>query len=1024
MVDVAPLKSYLDRLEGRLVTGDTTEHTHRSTLEILIECFGDDIKAINEPKRIECGAPDLAVLRDGFMVGHIEAKDVGASLDAAERSDQLKRYRRSLPNLILTDYLEFRWYVDGDHRRTVKLGRFDADGHISVDRAGKQNVAGLLCDFLAHKPEPIGTARELAERLARLTHLIRDIIVTAFEKDKASDLLTDWRKAFAEVLVPELDEPENVGQFADMFAQTLAYGLFSARILHERGTFTRQRAQGLIPKTNPFLRDLFYYITGPRLEDEPYAGLVEDLVQLLALADMHAVLADFGKRTRQEDPTLHFYETFLAAYDPELRDRRGVRYTPNPVVSYIVRSVDILLKDKFGLPRGLADTTRLPDGTHKLLLLDPACGTATFLYGVIDLIREDFMKAENAGMWAGYVRDHLLPRIFGFELLMAPYAVAHFKLALQLAGHDLSETQQPIWAYDFKSDERNNVYLTNTLEAPEHDFEQASLFGSTRIVAEEAQAANVVKKDLPIMVVLGNPPYAGHSANDNPWIDGLLKGELPDGTKVRSYYEVDGHPLRERNTKWLQDDYVKFIRFAQRRIDQTGGGILAFITNNGYLDNPTFRGMRQALMESFNEIYVLDLHGNARKGEVAPDGSPDENVFDIMQGVAIGIMVRTSGQKSSTVYHAHSWGAREAKYARLVENDISTIEWQELSPASPFYLFIPQETDLRAEYQEGRSLEQLTSLRSIGMNTHRDGFAIAFEPSILQCRISDLVGEASNDTLRERYGLNDTYDFSLSEARHALRSTDDRVSFILPCVYRPFDFRFIVYHPSILDRPRRALNKHFVRRDNVGLVTTRQTQEPFAALVTSQVCGQHKIVAKYDGSYVFPLYLYPDEDPATLFDNTATSPWQPDPNYGNRVPNLSEGFVEDFEERLGIFFDPHKTDTVPGEIFGPRDGLAYIYAVFHSPTYRERYAEFLKIDFPRVPLTSDEDLFWNLVELGSELIDLHLMDHPKLAVTITSFPVPGDNRVKPRGGYPKFIPAGESRTKTSETAEGNRVYIN
>jgi hypothetical protein len=467
MADAAPLKLYVRKLEEKLATHDATEHTHRSSLEELIESLGDGIVAVNEPKRIACGAPDLAILRDGFMVGHVEAKDIGTPLDVAERSDQLRRYLDSLPNVILTDYVAFRWYVEGEHRRTAKLGRLGADDRIKPDRAGKQNVADLLCDFLAHEPEPIGTPRELAERMARLTHLIRDVIITAFERGKASDLLTDWRKAFAEVLVAELDEPEHVGQFADMFAQTLAYGLFSARIRHRRGRFTRQRAQGLIPKTNPFLRDFFYYITGPHLDDEPYAGLVEDLVQLLALAEMDEILADFGKRTRQEDPTVHFYETFLAAYDPELRDRRGVRYTPNPVVSYIVRSVDWLLREKFELD-GLADTTRLPDGTHKVLVLDPACGTATFLYSVIDLIRESFIGAENAGMWSGYVRDHLLPRIFGFELLMAPYAVAHFKLAMQLGGHDLAEAQRENWAYDFEGNERIQVYLTNTLAYISH----------------------------------------------------------------------------------------------------------------------------------------------------------------------------------------------------------------------------------------------------------------------------------------------------------------------------------------------------------------------------------------------------------------------------------------------------------------------------------------------------------------------------------------------------------------------------
>jgi hypothetical protein len=574
-------RDYLNTLGQKLATGGATEHTHRSALEALIESLDNDLTAINEPTHIECGAPDLAVLRGGFRVGHIEAKDIGVSLDTAERSDQLKRYRQSLPNLILTDYLEFRWYVDGELRRTARLGRRDAYDSVQRITGGIQTVDELLNDFMAHRPEPITTPQALAERMARLTHLIREIIITAFEKKKASDLLQSWRKAFAEVLVEGLDEPENVGQFSDMFAQTLAYGLFSARLLHDHEPFDRQRAQDLIPETNPFLKDFFYYITGPRLKDEPYAGLVEELVQVLDLADMEAILADFGRRTRQDDPTVHFYETFLSVYDPDLRERRGVFYTPNPIVSFIVRSVDLLLKSKFGLLDGLADTTRLLDGTHKVLVLDPACGTATFLYHVIDLIRADFMAQNNAGMWSSYVHDHLLSRIFGFELLMAPYAVAHFKLALQLAGHDLPTPQQRQWAYDFANEERLQIYLTNTLEIMSE--ETPRLFGPAEIVAEEAKAADEVKQEKPIMVIVGNPPYSISSANKGAYIEDLMD----------RYKEA---VRDEQNIQPLSDDYIKFIRFAHDRVERTGSGVIGMITNHSCLFGLIHRGMREELL--------------------------------------------------------------------------------------------------------------------------------------------------------------------------------------------------------------------------------------------------------------------------------------------------------------------------------------------------------------------------------------------------------------------------------------------
>jgi len=995
------IRGYLDQVRQNLATGAATEHTHRPALANLLERLAPAVKAINEPQRIACGAPDLAVLRGGLMVGHVEAKDVASPLDAVERSEQLRRYRKALGNLILTDYLEFRWYVEGELRHTARLAHWD-DGAVRTERGGAENVAQLLHDFLAHQPQPIATPREMAERMARLTHLIREIIITAFETDRTSDLLRGWRQAFAEVLVADLDQPEMVGQFADMFAQTLAYGLFSARVMHDApGPFTRQIAQSRIPPTNPFLRDFFYQITGPGLDAEPYAGFVNDLVQLLAEADMAAILADFGKRTRQDDPTVHFYETFLAAYDPALREARGVYYTPTPVVSFIVRSVDALLKSHFGLPDGLADTTKVtvpntdpgqrvkgkPNAVrktsevHKVLVLDPAVGTATFLYMVIDLIRKRFMQSGNAGMWSSYVREHLLPRIFGFELLMAPYAVAHFKLALQLAGHDLSEAQRGTWASDFASDERIGIYLTNTLEGP-HEHTGLPIF--TQFLARESAAADEIKRELPIMVVLGNPPYSGHSANQSQWIDDLLHGRLPDGSRATSYYEVDGKPLGERNPKWLQDDYVKFIRFGQWRIEQSGGGILAFISNNGYLDNSTFRGMRQSLMETFTEIYVLDLHGNARKKETAPDGTPDENVFDIMQGVAIGIFVKEPGRDGpARICHADLWGLRERKYNLLSGLRVTDISWEELAPQGPFYLFVPQDIDVRSEIAGLASLTDIATVSSVGVVTGQDARTIGF---------------------------------SLKHGRQLALDLGVSPTVVVPFVYRPFDKRFVVYDEEVITRARLAVMRHMLAGENMGIITTRQTRDPWGALVTESICG-HKSYAAYDINTLFPLYVYPEEEASRLFDPNSAG-WRPDRDYGNRVPNLAPAFVAGVEQKLGQPFDALKSTVGAAETFGPVDLLRYIYAIFHSPTYRARYAEFLKIDFPRVPITSDAALFWQLVALGDDLVRFHLLEHPKVRQYITRYPIPGDNEVTPRGGYPSYTPP-----NPVQGIEG-RVWIN
>jgi len=1021
------ITTYLTQLRQLLATGAATEHTHRPALAVLLQTY-PGIKAINEPTRIACGAPDFAVLKDSLLIGHIEAKDVGADLNAVERTPQLKRYLDALPNLILTDYLEFRWYVNGVHRETVRLATLDRNSKLKSSAADVQAVSDLLNRFLAHTPQPIVTPRELAERMAHLAHLIRDVIVAAFETGHASNLLQGWRKAFAEVLVADLDRSEKTGEFADMFAQTLAYGLFSARVMDDTPrTFTRAEAQHLIPRTNPFLRDFFYEITGPKLEHEPFAGFVEDLVQLLAHADMGAILADFGERTRQQDPTVHFYETFLAAYDPALREKRGVFYTPDPVVSFIVRSVDLLLKTRFGLPQGLADTSKVTvkntdpglrvkgkdaqvrktAEVHKVLILDPATGTATFPYAIIDHIRAQFMAQGNAGMWSGYVREHLLPRIFGFELLMAPYAVAHFKLALQLAGLDLDPEQRAAWAYDFGSDERIGIYLTNALEGP-HEHTGLPLF--TQFLADESAAANEIKRDLPIMVVIGNPPYSGHSANKGPWIDGLLKGQLPDGTKVRSYYEVDGKPLGERNPKWLQDDYVKFIRFGQWRIEQSGGGILAYISNNGYLDNPTFRGMRQSLMETFTAIYILDLHGSTRKKETAPDGSPDENVFDIMQGVAIGLFIKEPGKPGpAKVYHADLWGKREDKYCWLSEMDQITTKWEALRPQSPFYLFIPQAIDLLEEYECGWKITDIFPLTRMGITSGDDSFVYDWSVADLEKKIAEVLGTGQwprKSQVREKILAN---------------LNPSHLSCIYDATYRAFDQRKVLFSVDVVWRPVEEIGNNFIRGDNIGVITIRRSRTGAVNnfFVTNAIADKGAI-SSVDNAHVSPLYIYPDKTAATLLDAAALSLWPPDPAHGNRIPNLSPEFVKAVEETLGLPFIPIQptTPNAQSTAFGPEDLLAYLYALLHSPTYRERYAEFLKIDFPRVPLTSDVALFWRLVALGRELIALHLLESPAVAQPITSYRIRGNNEVAPKGGYPQYTPPNPAQSI------GGRVYIN
>ncbi|MEO7000673.1 MAG: N-6 DNA methylase, partial [Ktedonobacterales bacterium] len=761
MSDERVLKEYLGQIEQSFRQGSATEHTYRPMLKTALEDLIQQlhITATNEPKRVACGAPDYLITRadpsgalaTGLTIGYVEAKDLGMALDEVERGDQLHRYRNSLENLVLTNYLEFRWYLQGERHMVARLATLDAHAHrLTLDTRGATETLALLDGFLTRSPAPVNNPKELAERMARLTHIIRDLTVGLFGPDytlsqslasaelgqlqEARNTLEELRTAFAKTLIPDLSD----AAFADMFAQTLAYGLFAARYNHSGpAVFTRQLAVRDIPRTNPFLRKLFGAITSVSLDDAPFTPFVDNLAQLLDQTDMEAVLRDFGKRTRTEDPIVHFYETFLREYDPKLRELRGVYYTPAPVVSYIVRSVDAALRSDFACADGLASDHS--SGGAPVTLLDPACGTGTFLYAAINHIREQYRARNAAGDWSEYVSERLLKRLFGFELLMAPYAMAHLKLGMQLSALDLPAADRARWTYHGPDDGRLGVYLTNTLEDAAKQTERLPF---ANYISEEANAATQVKRDEPVLVVLGNPPYSGHSANKGEWITALLHGEEREpgqrggrGRPTGSYFAVDGQPLGERNPKWLNDDYVKFIRFAQWRIERSGHGVLAFITNHGYLDNPTFRGMRQSLMQAFDDIYLLDLHGNSKKKERTPEangGGKDENVFDIQQGVAIGIFIRRRGGKSGSraaqVHHAHLYGERQGKYDWLEAHDLADTEWTDVAPQSPYYFFIPQDRALAEEYEAGWRINNIMAVNSVGIVTARDELTIRWTP--------------------------------------------------------------------------------------------------------------------------------------------------------------------------------------------------------------------------------------------------------------------------------------------------------
>ena len=945
-----PVPTYLASVELLFKQGNATEHRYRPALKTLFETVLADVTATNEPKQAEYGAPDFVIQQRHVPIGHVEAKDIGVALDKSiadsqrdlpktPNGKQLKRYRAALPNLLYTDGLVWHWFVEGEPRLNapIVLASWEPGTQkLHHHPTAAHDLTTLLHQFAAYTAAPlVGTPHDLAQRLAQVARWLDEVINIVLQDEQAHGSLHQQIEAFRQTLLPTITASE----FADMYAQTLVYGLFAARVATpDRPHFTRYDAAYAIPKTNPFLQELFHMMAGPRL-DERIAWLVDDCARLLERTDMSEVLRDFGKASQQEDPVVHFYETFLAAYDPRTREMRGVYYTPEPVVSYMVRSVDHLLQTRFGKPLGLAD--------GDTIVLDPATGTATFLHAVVQHIHATLQNMGMADAWNQYVPTKLLPRIHGCELLMAPYTIAHLKLSVLL--------QQS--GYMFGSDERIGIYLTNALSDA---LVGQHIMPFAQFIAEEGKAADDVKHEKPVMVVLGNPPYAVNSANKGIW-------ERP----IREhYYPRDS--IKEQNPRLLLDDYVKFLRFGQWRIQQTGKGVLAFITNHGYLDNPTFRGMRHALLQTFDTLYLLNLHGNAKKKETSPDGSKDENVFDIQQGVAIGIFVKDAEQQfPCRVFYADLWGKREdkqkessGKYPWLLTHTVKTTDWQELAPQAPFFFFVPHNIDRLPEYEQGWKITDAFMMHSSGIKTHRDHFVLAYDQSTLEKRIADFRNSAIADTtIQHQYHLHDTSEWKLPKQRQSLQADEHWCEHFTPCLYRPFDMQALYYHPEVIERPRPEIMHHMVQGNNIGVITVRQVAENTFnhVLVTDCIVDCRITLSNKGAGYLFPLYLYPAEDDMFAAEN--------------RRPNLSDDVIRDITQRLQLTFIPDGAGDLTSTI-GPEDILHYFYAVLHSPTYRSRYAELLKIDFPRIPITSDNALFKTLAAYGAMLVDLHLLRLP------------------------------------------------
>lgn len=915
------LGEYLKKISKVANRGDGREESFYSAIENLFDQYASqnslNASVTTLPKKTDAGNPDFRIWDGSYKVtGYIEAKLPSANLEKVATTEQLKRYLGTFPNLILTNFYEFHLYRNGSLvDRVVIATQLEKLGVVPPVQKEKEFLS-LLEKFFAFSLPALSNARDLSAELAKRTRFLRDeVIKREIEEPENGDdsTLHSFFKSFDEYLLKGLTKEG----FADLYSQTVTYGLFTARMRME-GDFNRKLAYENIPQTIGILRDIFKFIS---LGDLPkqMEWIIDDIAEVISVTDVNGILDDYFKSGKGSDPIVHFYETFLAEYDSKTREQRGVYYTPEPVVSYIVRSIHKILVDKFDKEDGLADDS--------VTVLDPAAGTLTFLSKAAEEAVREFTDKYGDGGRKEFIKTRILKNYHAFEIMMAPYAIGHLKMSILLDKY----------GYKLTDRDRFKLYLTNTLEREE--IKQSDVPGIASLSKESALAGKV-KQEQPILAILGNPPYSGHSANKGKWISELIKDK---------YYFVDGKPLGEKNPKWLQDDYVKFIRFAQWKIEQAGEGILGFITNHGYLDNPTFRGMRQSLMKTFNEIHILDLHGNSLKKERSPDGSKDENVFDIQQGTAIAFFVKKQNQKKHSVFHHELWGDRNKKYKWLEKNDIFTTKWGKIKPDSRcFYLFKPLSGNNEG-YEDNPSITEIFPVNSVGIVTARDRLTIQWTENEMWNTVSQF-SSMDTELARQAYELGgDVRDWKVKKAQKDLTQSGPKRSNIRPITYRPFDTRFTYYTGNSRGfhcMPRKETMQNMISSDNLGLVSVRQVAEGVFnhAFVSKEIIESRVTLSNKGIAYLFPLY-------ESFVDK--------------RKPNIDHNFYESLKKQ-------YKYKPTPEQVF------YYVYAILYSNTYREKYAECLKMDFPRIPFAKDKKVFLEMGKLGNQLTDLHLLNSPSL----------------------------------------------
>ncbi|EAI1788651.1 DNA methyltransferase [Campylobacter jejuni] len=952
------LKTYLENIKD--ISINDKEHTHRTALQNLLQAIKDNqdkqnkISIKQEPNNDKegRGAPDFLITKDFLTLGYIENKRVNANLDNIITSDQILKYTKLSPNIILTDYLRFILLSLNDKNeiiicKEVKICSLDEIKSIVKNQSlldtKTQELNELFSIFFSKIPNPINSALDFANHLSLRTRILKDELLLSSKNETLLSLFN----TFKETLYKELSYEE----FCDSFAQTLTYSLFLAKLNNDTAKeIDLNNAKKFIPKSFPLIRSMSGFLDDSFENLENIKWLLEEIINIINHIDITSIIKELNKTGEKDlfnrptilsthkDPYLHFYETFLASYDPKLREVRGVYYTPAPVVIFIINAIDEALKQDFNHKKGLSEAL-----DKNITLLDFATGTGTFLLEAFRKALEPISKNS-----VNYNPKVLIDKFCGFEFLIAPYTIAHLKISQSFK----EEFNSPL-----NDDESLKIALTNTLYSKsisKEQNDQNTLFTLIDLTKEFKKAQKI--KEEQILIITGNPPYSGASSNkglyedeikisyglepskanlnneQKKWISSYFKEKSKQNTSTfKAIYEK--HKLEnEKNSKVMLDDYVKFIRFAQSKIDSQESGIFAFISNNSFLDNPTFRGMRYSLMQSFDKIYILNLHGDTRKKEKAPDGSKDDNVFDIMQGVSINIFIKQNSKaKNTNIYYHDLYGKRKDKYEFLYENDLNSIKWTLVKNNEPFYLFLPQNNDLLEEYNKGISVKDIFMLSSVGIASSKDAILISTNNKKLEQQVYNFYNEFDKKYIKE-------------------------------IAYKPFDTQKIYYDIKKVERPRIDIMEHFLGYENIGLIYDRGTnlKEISNLFISSKVIDKHLVGAN---SYVSPLYLYP---------TTRSKKFLKKEN-----PNFNE---ENFTSKIENFKESFRTfiDELYKEKFSPEDILGYIYAVLFHKIYREKYLDFLKIDFPKIPFTKDKNTFKNLSKLGLKLVNLHLLKNDEL----------------------------------------------